>query len=47
MFLFHQITDAANSQESEKFTSQEVSNCLSRMMDDNQVMVSDNIVFLI
>ncbi|XP_076803455.1 zygotic DNA replication licensing factor mcm3-like [Clavelina lepadiformis] len=42
-----EIITWANKQATAQFSSQEANACLSQMMDDNQVMVSDNIVFLI
>jgi len=36
-----------NSQTSEPYSNEEAKACLAQMMDENQVMVSDDVVFLI
>lgn len=41
------LTESINRNREEPFSSEEIQACLSRMQDDNQVMVSEGIVFLI
>ena len=41
------LTESINRDNEEPFSSTEIQAALSRMQDDNQVMVSEGIVFLI
>lgn len=41
------LTESVNRDNEEPFSSTEIQAALSRMQDDNQVMVSEGIVFLI
>lgn len=41
------LTESINRNREEPFSSEEIQACLSRMQDDNQVTVSEGIVFLI
>lgn len=41
------LTESINRNKEEPFSSEEIQASLSRMQDDNQVMVSEGIVFLI
>ncbi len=41
------LTDQVNSGQSVKFSGAEIQNALEQMQDANQVMVSENVVFLI
>ena len=41
------LTESINRNKEEPFSEEEIEDSLSRMQDDNQVMVSEGIVFLI
>lgn len=41
------LMDGVNKGREKRFTEAEVRNALARMQDDNQVMVADDIIFLI
>lgn len=43
----NRLTESVNRDNEEPFSSAEIQAALSRMQDDNQVMVSEGIVFLI
>lgn len=43
----NRLTESINQNKEDPFSSEEIQAALSRMQDDNQVMVSDGIIFLI